>query len=77
MVVPPMLILHGEEDVRVPVSQAWGVRRALQSEGLSFELVTYPRQGHFFAEQKFWIDMAMRIGRWCDKYIGPREPRDL
>jgi dipeptidyl aminopeptidase/acylaminoacyl peptidase len=71
MVVPPMLILHGEEDVRVPVSQAWGVRRALQSEGLPFELVTYPRQGHFFAEQKFWIDMAMRIGRWCDKYIGP------
>ncbi|PMD18103.1 putative acylamino-acid-releasing enzyme [Hyaloscypha hepaticicola] len=77
VVVPPMLILHGEEDVRVPVSQAWGVRRALQSEGLPFELVTYPRQGHFFAEQKFWIDMAMRIGRWCDKYIGPRELRDL
>jgi dipeptidyl aminopeptidase/acylaminoacyl peptidase len=77
MVVPPMLILHGEEDVRVPVSQAWGVRRALQSEGLPFELVTYPRQGHFFAEQKFWIDMAMRLGRWCDKYIGPGELRDL
>ena len=71
MVVPPMLILHGEEDVRIPVSQAWGVRRALQSEGLPFELVTYPRQGHLFAEQKFWIDMALRIGRWCDKYIGP------
>lgn len=71
MVVPPMLILHGEDDVRVPVSQAWGVRRALQSEGLPFELVTYPRQGHFLAEQKFWIDMALRIERWCEKYIGP------
>jgi dipeptidyl aminopeptidase/acylaminoacyl peptidase len=77
MVVSPMLILHDEEDVRVPVSQAWGMRRALQSEELPFELVTYPRQGHVFAEQKFWIDMAMRIMRWFDKYIGPGELRDL
>ena len=38
MVVPPMLILRGENDIRVPVSQAWGVRRALQSEGSHFSL---------------------------------------
>ena len=66
-----MLILHGEEDERCPVSQAVGMRRALQSKGLSFEMVTYPRQGHFFSEQKFWIDMAVRVGRFVEKYIGP------
>jgi len=71
MVIPPMLILHGEEDERCPVSQAVGMRRALQSKGLSFEMVTYPRQGHFFSEQKFWIDMAVRVGRFVEKYIGP------
>lgn len=70
MVIPPMLILHGEEDARCPVTQAWGMRRALQSQELPFECVTYPRQGHFFTEQKFWMDMALRIGGWCDKYIG-------
>lgn len=69
-VVPPMLILHGEADARCPVSQAWGLRRALQSYGLPFELVIYPSQGHFFEEQKYWVDMALRIGRWCEKYIG-------
>ena len=68
--IPPMLILHGENDPRCPVSQAWGMRRALQSYDLPFKLVTYPRQGHFFHEQKFWIDMALRVGWWCDKYIG-------
>lgn len=69
-VIPPMLILHGEEDKRCHVSQAWGLRRALQSHGLAFELVTYTRQGHVFAERFFWVDMAVRFGRWCDRYIG-------
>ena len=71
MVIPPMLILHGEEDERCPVEQAVGMRRAMQSAGLPFEMVTYPRQGHFFSEQKFWIDMALRVGRFIEKYIGP------
>lgn len=69
-VVPPMLILHGEADPRCPVSQAWGLRRALRYYGLPFELVIYPSQGHIFEEQKYWLDMALRVGRWCDKYIG-------
>lgn len=70
MVVPPMLILHGANDERCHVSQAWGMRRALESQQLPFECVTYPRQGHIFGEQKFWVDMAVRVGRWCHKYIG-------
>jgi dipeptidyl aminopeptidase/acylaminoacyl peptidase len=69
-VVPPMLILHGEADARCPVTQAWGLRRALRSYGLPFELVIYPFQGHIFEQQKCWVDMVLRIGRWCEKYIG-------
>jgi dipeptidyl aminopeptidase/acylaminoacyl peptidase len=69
-IVPPMLILHGEADPRCPVSQAHGLRRALRYYGLPFELVIYPSQGHMFEEQKYWVDMALRIGRWCEKYIG-------
>ncbi|KAJ5097661.1 hypothetical protein N7456_008382 [Penicillium angulare] len=69
-VIPPMLILHGEADARCHVSQAWGLRRALQSYGLPFELVIYPGQGHCFGDQKYWVDMGLRVGRWCEKYIG-------
>jgi dipeptidyl aminopeptidase/acylaminoacyl peptidase len=32
-VIPPMQILHDEKDARCPVSQAWGLRRALCSYG--------------------------------------------
>ena len=70
MVVPPILILHGADDARCHVSNAWGMRRALESQGLPFEMVVYPRQGHIFAEQTFWVDMVLRIGKWCDRYIG-------
>ena len=66
-----MLMLHGENDVRCPLSQSWGMRRALATNNLPYELVTYPRQQHMFEEQKFWVDMALRIGQWCEKYIGP------
>ncbi|CAK7210896.1 hypothetical protein SEUCBS140593_000983, partial [Sporothrix eucalyptigena] len=34
--IPPMLMLHGEKDERVPISQAWGFQRALDSVGLPF-----------------------------------------
>ncbi|KAK4621912.1 Acylamino-acid-releasing enzyme [Fulvia fulva] len=71
MIVPPMLIMHGEKDERCPITQAWGMRRALAGQNLPFEFVTYPRQGHLFAEQKLWNDMAERVGRWCDTYIRP------
>lgn len=73
MVVPPMLIMHGENDPRCPLTQAWGMRRALDSQGLPYEFITYPRQPHIFTEQKFWIDMAERLLRWCTDYIGPGE----
>ncbi|OAQ61056.1 acylamino-acid-releasing enzyme [Pochonia chlamydosporia 170] len=70
MIIPPMLILHGEADLRCPFSQAEGFRRALRAHGLPCEFVMYPRQEHEMKEQKFWVDMLERIGRWCDMYIG-------
>lgn len=70
-VIPPMLILHGENDKRCPFSQAEGFRRALRAYNLPCEFVRYPRQRHSVEEQKFYLDMMERIGRWCDTYIGP------
>ncbi|KAK3116315.1 hypothetical protein LTR53_003442 [Teratosphaeriaceae sp. CCFEE 6253] len=69
--IPPMLILHGEKDVRVPIEQAVGMRRAMMSKGLVFEYVTYPREGHQIVERKHLVDMATRIKAWVEKYIGP------
>jgi len=69
--IPPVLMLHGEKDVRVPIEQAAGFRRALMANKLPFEYVTYPRVGHLVDERKHLVDMAERIKRWTEKYIGP------
>lgn len=57
---PRLLILHGEADTLVPVSQVEGVRRSLA--GLySNSIVTYPGQGHFFEKRASVRDMLERI----------------
>ena len=69
-VIPPMLILHGEQDKRVPLEQARGMRRALQSAGLPYEFVVYPREGHVISERQHLIDMGERVLRFVETHIG-------
>lgn len=68
-VIPPMLILHGEADVRVPIEQAVAFRRALENAGLPFEMAVYPREPHSFKERTHLIDMAERVLRFIEKHI--------
>ncbi|KAK6436310.1 hypothetical protein LTR95_007496 [Oleoguttula sp. CCFEE 5521] len=68
-VIPPMLILHGEKDVRVPVEQAQGFRRGLEAAGLPYEYVIYPREDHTFAEQGHVRDMCERVVKFVDKVL--------
>lgn len=68
--IAPMLMLHGEADARVPVAQAWGMRRALSEQGLEFECVTYPDQPHDIRRTAYWVDIALRVGAWCERWIG-------
>lgn len=68
--IPPMLILHGEKDERVPLEQAVGMRRAMEDAGLRYEYVVYPREGHIVKERRHLIDMGERVKKWCDRYIG-------
>ncbi|TPX08572.1 uncharacterized protein E0L32_009911 [Thyridium curvatum] len=68
--IPAVLMLHGGADTRVPVSQAWGFRRAMEEAGLPFEMVTYPREDHWFKERKHIEDMLTRVVGFVKKDIG-------
>jgi carboxymethylenebutenolidase len=46
--LPPTLILHGEADPIVPVSEARKVQALLESNHVPFEVQTYPGAGHGF-----------------------------
>jgi dipeptidyl aminopeptidase/acylaminoacyl peptidase len=47
--MPPLLILHGEDDDVVPVSNAYDLEKLLKKKALPYEIKVYPRQGHGFS----------------------------
>jgi dipeptidyl aminopeptidase/acylaminoacyl peptidase len=65
----PLLILHGAEDARVPVTQATAFRRALAGQDAPLELVTYPREPHVVGEHAHQVDLQRRVLEWFDRYL--------
>jgi dipeptidyl aminopeptidase/acylaminoacyl peptidase len=69
-VTTPTLILHGEADVRVPISQGYELYNALKRQGVISKMVVYPRTPHGPREPKFLLDIMQRNLDWVEKYVG-------
>jgi dipeptidyl aminopeptidase/acylaminoacyl peptidase len=65
----PTLILHGEADVRVPISQGYELYNALKQQGVTTKMVVYPRTPHGPREPKFLLDIMQRHLEWVEKYV--------
>ena len=65
----PALLLHGEFDGGVPVSQAREFYTALKDAGVETELVIYPRERHSIQEYSHRIDLQRRMLSWFDKHL--------
>jgi dipeptidyl aminopeptidase/acylaminoacyl peptidase len=66
----PTLMVHGEEDLCVPVSQAQEMYQALIEAGCETELVLYPREGHGYLEREHQLDLSERIRDWFARHLG-------
>ena len=62
-------ILHGEADVRVPISQGYEFYNALKRQGVTTQMVVYPRTPHGPREPKFQLDLTERHLAWMEKYV--------
>jgi dipeptidyl aminopeptidase/acylaminoacyl peptidase len=56
----PVLIMHGAEDARVPITQAVEFYQALRDLGKDVIFVKYPREGHGFSEPRHQLDRLRR-----------------
>ena len=65
----PLLILQGENDPRVPRSEAEQVVRALRDSGKPHEYHVYPGEGHGFRVTENRIDALRRALDWFDRYL--------
>lgn len=68
-VTTPTLLLHGEQDNRIGVGQAWEFYNALRLLGVRTRLVVYPRAGHGISERAHQIDYLERIADWFDRHL--------
>lgn len=65
----PLLVLQGENDVRVPKGQSAEVVELLKGQGGTVEAVYYPGEGHGFAKLENQQDARARAIAWFDKYL--------
>lgn len=64
----PTLILHGEADPTVPVSEAHNLQRLLEEKGIPHEIKIYPGAGHGF-ESEVWRDAGLRTLQFLQKHL--------
>ena len=65
----PALVLHGERDLRVPISQGYEFYNALKRRGVETKMVVYPRTPHGPREPKFLLDVAKRHLAWTEEHL--------
>jgi dipeptidyl aminopeptidase/acylaminoacyl peptidase len=72
----PLMIIHSDNDYRVPISDAEQLFTALKKLNRKVQFVRYPRDGHELSrsgEPKHRVDRLERMTGWFDKYCKPRK----
>ena len=65
----PLLVIQGENDIRVPADQSRQVVKLLKARGNIVEGVFYPAEGHGFYKRENNADSLKRMVAWFDKYL--------
>ncbi len=65
----PLLVLQGENDIRVPKEEAEQVVAIYKETGKTVDSHFYPQEGHGFAKRENQIDAITRTVAWFDRYL--------
>lgn len=68
----PTLLIAGENDTRVPMSQAIEMFRALRANGVPSRLYIAPREGHQWTELRHQLFKANLELEWFDRHVMAR-----
>jgi dipeptidyl aminopeptidase/acylaminoacyl peptidase len=66
----PTLLLAGDRDAEVPISQSYEYWNALKRHGVKTEFVVYPDEGHHFFRHADQVDLMTRVVGWFDANLG-------
>jgi dipeptidyl aminopeptidase/acylaminoacyl peptidase len=67
----PMLVVHGEKDYRIPVSQGLGAFTALQRQGVESKLLVFPDENHWVLKPANSVLWHHTVLGWLDQHLKP------
>ncbi len=70
-VTTPLLVVHGEEDLRVPITQGEEYYRFLKKMGKTVEFLRFPREGHGVDEPRHRLHLDREESKWMETYLKP------
>ena len=65
----PMLVIHGQEDHRVPLEQGLGAFNALQRRGIPSRFLYFPDETHWVAKPHNSIQWHDTVLGWLDQWL--------
>ncbi|HEY4581777.1 MAG TPA: S9 family peptidase, partial [Lysobacter sp.] len=66
----PMLVIHGQQDFRIPVEQGLGVFTALQRRGIASQFLYFPDENHWVLKPQNSVKWHDTVNAWLRRYIG-------
>lgn len=66
----PVLIIHGEDDLRAPIDHAEKLREALDKYNAPYEWLVKDKEGHGFYNEGNILEANQKILSFLEKYIG-------
>jgi len=65
----PLLLLHGEDDMRVPITQSEQLAEELEKHGKTYEFVRYADERHVLTRRENVMDAFTRVADLFAKYL--------
>ena len=66
----PMLVIHGQQDFRIPVEQGIGVFTALQRRGIESKFLYFPDENHWVLKPQNSVQWHDTVNGWLKSHIG-------
>lgn len=70
----PMLVIHGQQDFRIPVEQGIGAFTALQRQGIESKFLYFPDENHWVLKAQNSVQWHDTVNGWLKQHIGPATP---
>lgn len=67
----PSLILHGEQDLRVPINHGIELFNTLQRRGVESRLVYFPDENHWVLKPQNSVFWYSEVERWTKAHVAP------